>query len=232
MSPKLSPHIGFPLFSDLTQLDFTGPFEVLARLPGAQCHVIAKSLEPVRSQSGLSLLPTATYGDCPKLDILCVPGGPGHLAAMQDETVIGFLRAQAPGCRYVTSVCTGSLILAAAGLLEGYRATSHWGSLERLATFGAIPVAERVVIDRNRITGGGVTAGIDFALTLLARIGGETLAREVALQIEYAPAPPFPGSPAEADPITLRTLTQRLAPYQAAMAKVDSAIKAPASKTR
>ena len=226
MSSKLSLHIGFPIYPDVTQLDFTGPFEVLTRLPGAQCHVIATSLAPIRSNSGLSLLPTVTYADCPKLDIVCVPGGPGHLQAMRDETLIAFLRAQATGCRYVTSVCTGSLILAAAGLLESYRATSHWLSLDRLSGFGAIPVAERVVVDRNRITGGGVTAGIDFALTLLALVAGETLAREVALQIEYAPAPPFPGDPEHADPVTLRSLTQRSAPYRAEMAKADEAIRA------
>jgi cyclohexyl-isocyanide hydratase len=149
---------------------------------------------------------------------------------MQDEILIAFLRRQAATCRHVTSVCTGSLVLAAAGLLEGYRATSHWASRDRLAGFGAIPVAERVVTDRNRITGGGVTAGIDFALVLLAQIGGEALAREIALGIEYAPAPPFPGDPATADPITLRALSQQFERYRAKMAEIDEAVRAGRSR--
>src|SRR4051794_11805699 len=162
--------IGFPLFPALTQLDLTGPWEILTRLPAARCHLRAHDLAPVRSASGLTIVPTLTYRESPQLAMVCVPGGPGHLAAMEDEALLGFVREQAPGCRYVTAVCTGALVLAAAGLLDGYHATTHWMSRQRLAAFGATPVAERVVIDRNRITGGGVTAGIDFALTVAAEI--------------------------------------------------------------
>jgi cyclohexyl-isocyanide hydratase len=213
--------IGFPLFAAVTQLDFTGPWEVLTRLPGARCHLLAPDLDPVTSASGLAVLPTATYATCPQLDVVCVPGGPGHLRAMEDSPLLGFLRAQAPGCRYVTAVCTGSLVLAAAGLLRGYRATTHWMSLERLATFGAIPTRGRVVIDRNRITGGGVTAGIDFALTIAAAIAGEALARELTLQIEYAPAPPFAGNPETAGPEVVRAALSRADPYRQKMAEAD-----------
>ena len=130
--------IGIPLFPGVTQLDFAGPWEVLTRIPGANCRLIAADLQPVRSASGLAVLPTASFAECPQLDVVCVPGGPGHLGAMEDERLIGFLRAQAPGCRFVTAVCTGGLVLAAAGLLRGYRATTHWLSLDRLAAFRAI----------------------------------------------------------------------------------------------
>ncbi|WP_300295074.1 DJ-1/PfpI family protein [Ferrovibrio sp.] len=215
--------IGFPLFPNLTQLDLTGPWEVFAKLPGADCHLLAHDLQPVRSSSaGLTLLPTTRYADCPQLDIICVPGGPGHLQAMEDAALLDFLNSQAPNCRFVTAVCTGALVLAAAGLLRGYRATTHWMSLERLAAFGAEPVAERVVRDRNRITGGGVTAGIDFGLALAALLAGETVAREIQLQIEYEPQPPYGGSPATADPATVQGLRGRLGGYAAAMAEVDA----------
>ena len=215
--------IGIPLFPGVTQLDFAGPWEVLTRIPGANCRLIAADLQPVRSASGLAVLPTASFAECPQLDVVCVPGGPGHLGAMEDERVIGFLRAQAPGCRFVTAVCTGGLVLAAAGLLRGYRATTHWLSLDRLAAFGAIPVAERVVVDRNRITGGGVTAGIDFGLRLVAMLAGEALARETQLQIEYAPAPPFAdGEPKTADPAVIDVVRRRNEAYRARMAEVDA----------
>lgn len=215
--------IGFPLFPNLTQLDLTGPWEVFAKLPGADCHLLAHDLQPVRSSSaGLTLLPTTRYADCPQLDIICVPGGPGHLQAMEDAALLDFLKSQAPNCRFVTAVCTGALVLAAAGLLRGYRATTHWMSLERLAAFGATPVPERVVRDRNRITGGGVTAGIDFGLALAALLAGEAVAREIQLQIEYEPQPPYGGSPATADPATVQSLRGRLGGYAAAMAEVDA----------
>lgn len=216
-------HIGFPVFPDLTQLDFTGPWEVLTRLPHTQCHVLSHDLSPVKSKSGLSFLPTLAFAAAPPLDILCVPGGPGTLHAMTDDKLLAFLRRQAPHCRYVTAVCTGSLVLAAAGLLQGYRATSHWQSIDRLAAFGAIPVKERLVIDRDRITGGGVTAGIDFALHLAALLAGEETARLIALQIEYAPVPPFPGDPATADPALIEKLNARLGGYRAEMARADAA---------
>jgi cyclohexyl-isocyanide hydratase len=219
----MSLQIGFILFPNLTQLDLTGPWEVFSKLPGTTCHLLAPTLDPVRSSSaGLTMLPTTTYAGCPQLDIVCVPGGPGHLQAMEDAATLDFLKRQAPGCRYVTAVCTGALVLAAAGLLRGYRATTHWMSLERLAAFGAVPVSERVVTDRNRVTGGGVTAGIDFGLALVTAVAGETVAREIQLQIEYEPQPPYGGSPATADPATVAALRGRLGSYAAAMAEVDA----------
>jgi cyclohexyl-isocyanide hydratase len=215
--------IGFVLFPNLTQLDLTGPWEVFSKLPGATCHLLAPDLQPVKSSSaGLAILPTTTYADCPQLDIVCVPGGPGHLQIMEDAATLSFLNAQAPGCRYVTAVCTGALVLAAAGLLKGYRATTHWMSIERLATFGAIPMSERVVTDRNRVTGGGVTAGIDFGLVLVQALAGEQAAREIQLQIEYEPQPPYGGSPATADPATVASLRGKLGPYATMMQEVDA----------
>lgn len=191
--------IGFLIFADMTQLDFTGPYEVFARLPDTLVHVVAKRVGPVRTDRGLVLVPTVTCAACPPLDVIIVPGGPGQQALMDDAEVLGFLRAQAKGARYVTSVCTGALVLGAAGLLTGYRATTHWLSLPLLEMFGAIPVDERVVIDRNRVTGGGVTAGIDFGLRLAAELHGEAVAQRIQLQMEYSPAPPFDaGSPATA----------------------------------
>ena len=215
--------IGFVLFPNLTQLDLTGPWEVFAKLPGATCHLLAPDLQPVKSSSaGLTILPTTTYAACPQLDVVCVPGGPGHLQAMEDPATLDFLKAQAPGCRYVTAVCTGALVLAAAGLLRGYRATTHWMSVPRLAAFGATPVSDRVVTDRNRVTGGGVTAGIDFGLALVTALAGETVAREIQLQIEYEPQPPYGGSPQTAAPETVAALLGRLGGYAAAMAEVDA----------
>jgi len=197
--------IGMVLFPDLTQLDLTGPYEVFSRMPRSRVLLIAESLEPVRSDKGLALLPDVTFADAPALDILCVPGGNGVLAAMQNEPLIQFLRQQGQTARYVTSVCTGSLLLAAAGLLDGYRATTHWLSLELLAMLGVETVKERVVIDRNRITGGGVTAGIDFGLVIAAQLFGERVAREIQLMMEYNPAPPFDsGSPEKAGPELMR----------------------------
>jgi cyclohexyl-isocyanide hydratase len=205
--------IGLLLFPDLTQLDLTGPFEVFARMPGATINLLWKTLEPVRSDRGLAILPTATLADCPPLDLVCVPGGPGQVALMDDAEVLDFLRRAAATCRSVTSVCTGSLVLAAAGLLRGYRATSHWASRDQLALFGAVPTDERVVFDRDRITGAGVTSGIDFALAVVAHLAGEDQARQIQLQLEYDPAPPFAaGSPAAAGPEVVGAVLQRVAP--------------------
>jgi cyclohexyl-isocyanide hydratase len=194
-------HAGLLLFPDITQLDMTGPYEVFTRLPGARVDVIWKSRDPVRSDHGLALVPTATFDEIDALDLVCVPGGPGVGPLLEDAATLAFLRRIAARARYVTSVCTGALVLGAAGLLQGRRATTHWMSLELLAPFGATPVAERVVRDGNVITGGGVTAGIDFALTVAAEVAGRDTAERIQLAIEYDPAPPFrAGSPACADP--------------------------------
>ena len=184
------------LFPDLTQLDLTGPYEVFARLPRTDVCLIAASLTAVRSERGLTIVPDVTFDGAPVIDIICVPGGPGVDALMEDEVVLHFLQQRAIDARYVTSVCTGALVLGAAGLLNGYRATTHWLSRDMLHLFGAEPVDERVVIDRNRITAAGVTAGIDFSLTLAATLFGPRIAHEVQLSLEYCPVPPFnSGSP-------------------------------------
>jgi cyclohexyl-isocyanide hydratase len=201
---ELSPiRISFLLFPNVTQLDLTGPAQVLSRLGNATIDLVAATREPVSTDAGFALLPTATFADAVQPDILCVPGGFGTQDAMEDEATMAWVRHAAAGATWVTSVCTGSLLLGAAGLLKGYRATSHWASHHHLAAFGAIPVHERVVFDRNRVTGGGVTAGIDFGLALTAAIRGEDHARLVQLSLEYDPAPPFDsGSPERADAAT------------------------------
>ncbi len=191
--------IGMLIFPRMTQLDFTGPFEVFARIPNAKVHVLWKQLEPVTSDRGLAIMPTTTLDACPDLDLICLPGGPGQIAMMDDEQVLSFVRKQGQQAKFVTSVCTGALILGAAGLLTGYKATTHWMSHDQLSAFGAIPVASRIVVDRNRITGGGVTAGIDFGLSVAGLITNEEIARAIQLQLEYNPEPPFnSGSPTTA----------------------------------
>ncbi|MGC0916250.1 DJ-1/PfpI family protein [Pantoea agglomerans] len=208
--------IGLLLFPDVTQLDLTGPWEVFARTPGVECHLIWKDLQPVRSDRGLSILPTTTFADYPPLDVICVPGGPGQIALMSDDVTLNFLRQQADQAKWVTSVCTGSLVLGAAGLLKGYRATSHWSSIDQLALLGAEPVSERVVRDRNRISGAGVTSGIDFALMLVAEIAGDAVAKAVQLQMEYDPEPPFTsGSPHTAPPQEVEQARAKMAEFLA-----------------
>jgi cyclohexyl-isocyanide hydratase len=193
--------IGMLLYPRLTQLDLTGPYEVLTRVSGARVHLLWKTLDPIKADSGLILTPTMTLAECPGLDVVFVPGGPGQVAMMDDHDVIEFLACQGSGARYVTSVCTGSLLLAAAGLLDGYSAACHWMSRDQLAALGVNVLTDRVVVDRNRITGGGVTAGIDFGLILASLLGSEHEARRIQLQIEYNPAPPFDaGSPETAGP--------------------------------
>jgi len=205
-------HVGMLIFPRLTQLDMTGPYEVLARLPNTTVDLVARTRDPVTTDRGMQIVPTTTYADCPPLDVLMVPGGPGQQDLMEDEAALAFLRKQAAGAKYITSVCTGSLVLGAAGLLKGKRATSHWAALEHLKLLGAIPVSEKVVIDGNIVTGAGVTSGIDFALTLAAMLEGEPVAREIQLQIEYDPNPPFDsGSPESAAPATLAAVKARLA---------------------
>jgi len=204
--------IGMLIFPRLTQLDMTGPYEVLARLPDTTVDLVARTMDPVTTDRGMQIVPTVTYETCPPLDIIMVPGGPGQQDLMEDEAALSFLRKQAAQAKYVTSVCTGSLVLAAAGLLKGKRATSHWAAVEHLPLLGAIPVREQVVVDGNIVTGAGVTSGIDFALKLAAILDGEKVAREIQLQIEYEPEPPFDsGSPERASPETLATVKARLA---------------------
>jgi cyclohexyl-isocyanide hydratase len=207
--------ISFLLFPQVTQLDLTGPAQVLSRLPDARLELVAKTLDPVPTDAGFPLLPGATFETAVRPEIVCVPGGFGVTDAMEDEATLAWLRKAADSAEWVTSVCTGALVLGAAGLLKGYRATTHWASHDYLESFGAIPIKERVVFDRNRVTGGGVTAGIDFGLALVAAIAGEEHARFVQLSLEYDPAPPFDsGAPDKADAKTLeryRAMIARLA---------------------
>ena len=193
--------IGFLVFPKVQQLDLTGPYEVFASIPGADVRLIWKDLDPIVSATGLVLIPDTRLAEAPQLDVLCVPGGVGVNALMEDEAVLAFLRRQSEGARYVTSVCTGALVLAAAGLLAGRRATTHWASHDFLARLGVIPEQARVVVDGRFISGGGVTAGIDMALTLTAELLGREQAEAIQLNLEYAPAPPFAaGRPETAQP--------------------------------
>lgn len=204
--------IGLLLFPDLTQLDLTGPYEVFHRLPEARVHLVWKDTAPIRAQGGLHLVPDTPIAECPPLDVVCVPGGFGTTALLGDEVVLGWLRAQATTARYMTAVCTGSLVLARAGLLDGRKATCHWSYVDLLPRMGAIAERGRVVIDGDRITGGGVTAGIDFALRVAAELCGVEVAKAIQLGLEYNPAPPFTcGHPDVADPTTIELVTARLA---------------------
>jgi len=208
--------IGLLVFPKVTQLDLTGPVQVFSSVPGAKVHLIWKRIEPVASDSVLTLTPTITFADCPQLDVICVPGGFGTDEMVNDEEVLDFLRKQAEGAKYITSVCTGSLVLGAAGLLRGYRATTHWSAMDHLAPFGATPAKTRVCVDRNRITGGGVTAGIDFALTVAAQAFGAELAQAIQLGIEYDPHPPFDtGAPERAPPALVEKVRAGAAKRQA-----------------
>ncbi|KVC99748.1 DJ-1/PfpI family protein [Burkholderia ubonensis] len=189
-------HIGFLVFPGVQQLDLTGPHDVLASLPDTAAHLVWKTREPVASSSGLALTPGHTFADCPPLDVICIPGGTGITDLLSDRETIDFVRERSAAARYVTSVCTGALLLGAAGLLRGRRATTHWAFHALLEPLGAVPVRERVVRDGNLFTGGGVTAGIDFALTIAAELAGDDEAQAIQLELEYAPAPPFDaGSP-------------------------------------
>ncbi len=218
--------IGFLLWPGLTQLDMTGPAQVLHRMPGARLHFIGKSLDPVPSDCGLALLPTTTLDQCPPLAMICVPGGAPVATIMRDPAVLGWLRQQATQAQLVTSVCTGSLILAAAGLLEGYRAGCYWASGHQLALFGATFVAERVVEDRNRITAGGVTSGIDFAFRIIERLHGRDTAEAVQLALEYDPAPLAGGTPETARPQVLAEVRVMMASRIAAREAEIAAIAA------
>jgi cyclohexyl-isocyanide hydratase len=206
-------HIGLLVFPKVQQLDLTGPYDVFATMPGVVVHLVWKDLEPLLSSTGLTLVPTVTFADCPDLDVICVPGGVGVDALMEDPETLTFIRHQASTAQYITSVCTGALVLGAAGLLKGRRATTHWASHSLLEQFGAIPVTERVVRDGNLMTGGGVTAGIDFALTLIGEVFDADKSRTIQLQLEYAPAPPFDsGRPDTAPANVLAIATDRAMP--------------------
>ena len=214
-------NVGFVIFPDLTQLDFTGPLQVLARLPDSVTHIVAKSAAPVPSDCGLSLVPTRTFANCPTLDLICIPGGVnGVIGAIADRETLEFVRKQAGTAKFVTSVCTGAFVLGVAGLLKGRRVTTHWAYTNLLPLVGATHEKGRVVRDGNLITAGGVTAGIDFGLSVVAEIAGETTARAIQLGIEYDPAPPFDsGHPDRAPAAVKSTVSGRYA-------KANSALRA------
>lgn len=215
--------IGILLYPNFTQLDATGPAQVLSRVPGAKMHMIWKTRDPVPTDAGFSIVPTTTFADCPQLDVICVPGGGGQVAVMGDAEALDFLRKQAAKARYVTSVCTGSLILGAAGLLKGYKSACHWAWRDMLKDFGATPVAARVVRDRNRISGGGVTAGIDFGFIVAAELAGEEVAKSIQLVLEYDPQPPFDaGSPEKAGAERVKRIHERLAPLLESRRKANA----------
>jgi cyclohexyl-isocyanide hydratase len=197
--------IGMIAFDQMTNLDFVGPFDILSRVRAARTIVLAKSPEPITTDSKYRLLPEMRLADAPELDMIFIPGGPGSTALMEDAEMLAFLRDRAPRAKWVTSVCTGALVLGAAGLLKGYKAATHWSAMHILPVLGATPVKQRVVIDRNRVTGGGVTAGIDFGLTLIAHIWGEDQAKLIQMGNEYDPKPPFDaGNPDRAPEVAAR----------------------------
>jgi cyclohexyl-isocyanide hydratase len=199
--------VGMLLFESVTQLDLTGPYEILARIPNTKVWLIAEDMTPVRTEWGMTITPQASFDDAPPVDVLVVPGGWGVDAQLENASLLAFIEQRGTHARYVTSVCSGALLLGAAGLLKGYRATTHWLSLDLLARFGADPVKARVVRDRNRITGAGVTAGIDFALVLAAELHGIEAAQKIQLAIEYQPDPPFEsGSPQSAPDAVRRSI--------------------------
>jgi cyclohexyl-isocyanide hydratase len=205
--------IGGLVFPNMDQCDFTGPFEALARVPNSKFLTIWKDKHPVRDMAGMQLLADTTIDEAPQLDVLLVPGGYGQEALMNDEVVLSFIRKQAGKATYVFSVCTGALLCGAAGLLQGRRATTHWTAMDLLPYFGAIPSDERVVIDGNYVSAGGVTSGIDGSLIVVSLLRGETVAQELQLYMAYDPKPPFQaGSPVTAPASILNTVTERAKP--------------------
>ena len=218
-------NIIFVLFDNVTQLDFAGPVQFLSRLPGATTHVVTKDGNPVYTDCGFSIGPTGSFADCPQAEILCVPGGHGVREAIADKAIVGFVRQQAASAQWVTSVCTGSFILGAAGLLQGKRATCHWAYTHLLPLYGATHEEARVVRDGNLVTAGGVTSGIDFALELMALAQGEDVARTIQLALEYDPAPPFAGGHPSRSPASMvDALKARV--YDKAAADMEAAIRA------
>jgi cyclohexyl-isocyanide hydratase len=218
-------NIIFALFDNVTQLDFSGPVQFLSRMLGAKVFVASKDGNAVTTDCGFSILPTSSFADCPQADIICIPGGHGVREAIADAAIVDFVRKQAQEAKWVTSVCTGAFILGAAGLLQGKRATCHWGYTHLLPLFGATHEAARVVRDGSLVTAGGVTSGIDFALELIAMISGEDAARTIQLALEYDPAPPFKGgTPNTAPEQILINLRHRV--YENAASQMEAAIKA------
>ena len=212
-------NVGFVIFPDLTQLDFTGPLQVLARLPESKTYIVAKSAAPVPTDCGLGLVPTHTFETCPPLDLICIPGGvSGVIGAIGDRETVAFVRGQAGQAKYVTSVCTGAFVLGVAGLLAGRRATTHWAYTDLLPLVGATYEKARIVKDGNLITAGGVTSGIDFGLSVVAEIAGETAARTIQLGIEYDPAPPFDSGHPDRAPAAIKSaLSERYGKARAAL---------------
>lgn len=205
--------IGFVLFPNVTQLDFTGPLQFLGRLPGAETVTLAKTTKPLETDGPLVVVPNKAFDEVTALDLICVPGGFGTAAAIEDDETLAFVREVGGAASYVTSVCTGALLLGAAGLLRGKKATTHWAYTDLLALCGATYTPGRVIRDGDTFTGGGVTAGIDFALTVIAALKGETVAQAFQLGLEYDPAPPFrAGHPGTAPPAVTEAARQRYAP--------------------
>jgi cyclohexyl-isocyanide hydratase len=215
-------NVGFVIFPDITQLDFTGPFEVLSRLATppsllapsvfahSRTHIVAKSMQPVLSDRGLGIMPTCVFESCPQLDLICVPGGPGVVGAIADDETVGFVRNQSARAQYVTSVCMGAFLLGAAGLLKGRRAATHWAYVDLLPLVGATHENGRIVRDGNLFTAGGVTSGIDFAFHIVAELAGPEVAQAIQLGIEYDPAPPFEGGhPSKASEAAVTLMVRR-----------------------
>jgi cyclohexyl-isocyanide hydratase len=225
MSESSHFNIVFVIFDGITQLDFAEPVQFLSRLPGAKVHVVAKALSPVQTDCSFAILPSGSFADCPQADLLCVPGGHGVTPALSDAEIIDFIAKQAANAKWVTSVCTGSMLLGAAGLLRGKHATSHWAYVHLLPLFGATYKQARVVKDGNLITAGGVTSGIDFALEVIAEVAGEDMAKTLQLALEYNPAPPFEGGhPSRTPTAIVDALKARV--YSSAADNMESAIKA------
>jgi cyclohexyl-isocyanide hydratase len=217
-------NIGFILFPNVTQLDFTGPLQVLHRMPGATTHILAKTLDPVSSDCGLSLVPNGTFESAPALDMIVVPGGFGVVGAIGDPETLDFVRAAGASATYVTSVCTGAFLLGAAGLLQGKRATTHWAYTSLLPLVGATYTPGRSVKDGNTYTGGGVTAGIDFAFSIIADVSGQQVAEAVQLAVEYDPDPPTnTGHPSRASDKLMAMMNQR---YEQPLAAMRAAVSA------
>ena len=223
MTDTPATNIVFLLFPGITQLDFTAPAQALSRMPGAALAGAAATIDPIMTDSGFAIVPTHDFASAPQADILFIPGGHGVADALGDAATIDFVARQAAGAEWVTSVCTGAFLLGRAGLLTGKRATTHWAYTHLLPLVGATPEATRVVEDGRLVTSGGVTSGLDFALTLIARLRGDAVAQAIQLAIEYDPAPPYSGGHPDRTP---QAVTEGLKArvYDAAAARMDAAL--------